>query len=197
MVSMPRRSRCFALLEPLRPCLLSNLGRNAPRSSGTTNPEAPSPLWGRGVSHCCLRHHADPSLRARIIPLPLEALGIRCACVARTSIRRTSRTHRERSSSSRSKSTAGEASGTESESTVAQATENMSRDELIALAHRHQSYASPASFEELAVPKPSSRRPWVEEVDDEEDLISFDPLTARGEGPSKKKGKGIDPEGAA
>ncbi|KAJ6459698.1 hypothetical protein C8R47DRAFT_1081205 [Mycena vitilis] len=56
--------------------------------------------------------------------------------------RRTSRTQRERSSSSRSKSTAGEVSGTESESIVAQATENMSRDELIALAHRHQFYAA-------------------------------------------------------
>ncbi|KAJ6557681.1 hypothetical protein B0H19DRAFT_119652 [Mycena capillaripes] len=41
---------------------------------------------GRGVSHCCPRHQADPSLRARNIPAPLEALETRCACAARTSM---------------------------------------------------------------------------------------------------------------
>ncbi|KAK6977982.1 hypothetical protein R3P38DRAFT_3376954 [Favolaschia claudopus] len=150
--------------------------------------------------------------------------------------RKTSRTHREDNESVRSESgnddTAPSTTPSEkpatTESTVAQATADMSNDELISLARRHEAFAAqlrakvehmesappsdagsdhhgkPASKDGAAsVPAHSLEAPTdepvqkrnpghrvtVEEVEDEDDLISFKPSA----GPSRNKGKAADP----
>ncbi|KAK6987968.1 hypothetical protein R3P38DRAFT_3445810 [Favolaschia claudopus] len=146
--------------------------------------------------------------------------------------RKTSRTHREDNESVRSESANDDTTPSEkaanTESTVAQATADMSNDELISLARRHEAFAAQlrAKVEhmESAPPsdagsdhhgKPTSKdgaasvpahslkaptdeaiekrdpthRATVEEVEDEDDLISFKPSA----GPSRNKGKGADP----
>ncbi|KAK6997281.1 hypothetical protein R3P38DRAFT_3370354 [Favolaschia claudopus] len=118
--------------------------------------------------------------------------------------RKTSRTHREDNESVRSESANDDTTPSEkpanTESTVAQATADMSNDELISLARRHEAFAAQlrakvehmdlkAPTDEVIEKRDPTHRATVEEVEDEDDLISFKPSA----GPSRNKGKGADP----
>ncbi|KAJ7734202.1 hypothetical protein B0H14DRAFT_2639456 [Mycena olivaceomarginata] len=143
-----------------------------------------------------------------------------------TVTRKTSRSHREHSRSSRGSRDSGhsESGDSDTESTIAQATNELSAEDAINLAHRYEAYAAqlragaggktaPLAAEggnnvqpdvqehrgKTLVPEGSNDEPkpltstscraTVEEVEDDDDLISFSPKA----GPSRNKGKGLDP----